>query len=142
MKPGSFFAGRVTRDAVKRAAGWAGAVGFAIVHTVALWACFVVPAPQVATWLFPLVAILPGIVTMTLLPGGWKYWYRWAALLALLLNAVDPFSLVLVAVTWLMHRSWVTERVVPVKDLFRRGSPQAPSLPAKQPKGFRTPNPV
>jgi hypothetical protein len=48
--------------------------------------------------------------------------------------------IVLFGETWMLHRAWVTERTVPVKNMFRRRKPQEPvSAPARKPKGSRRP---
>lgn len=63
-------------------------------------------------WVYPLVILLPGLITMIMLPGAWRRWYRWAALSGLSLVVFPQvFPLVLAfAETWLLHQSWVTER--------------------------------
>lgn len=131
---------RITPGSAQSLGLWTGAAAFSVIHVIAMWAAFILPSPEVVGWLFPVVTVLPGLISMTLLPGGWKRWYRWAAILGLTLNAVDPFIIVLIGETWALHRMWVTERTVPIKTLFRRGKPQEPvSAPKAKASGSRRP---
>lgn len=132
MKPAGKILTRLRTDATKRALLWVTAAGAAIAHTVAMWAAYTLPSPETVGWLVPLVTLAPGLATMAVLPGGWKRWYRWAAILGLTLNSVDPFIIILIGETWALHRSWVTERDAPLKSLLRRrntGTAQAISHP-------------
>lgn len=120
---------RFTRKGLAAPARWAGFTAFTVVHIVTLALALYLLPMDVIWWLVPLLIVLPGIVTMTLLPGGWKRWYRSVALLALALmiletNLRDAFLIILFGETWILHRAWITERTVPVKHLFRRGKPQ------------------
>ena len=134
---------RISAGALKKPAGWAGIAAVSAAHVFALWLVFVMLPESTSGWLFPLLLLLPGVVTMTLLPGGWKRWYRWAALFGLVLNSLEPFVVILIADVWILHRSWMVERTVPVRDLFRRRKRQEPATAsAKKSKGFRTPKPV
>lgn len=131
---------RINSGTARGLGRWAAAGAFSVLHVIGMWAAFVLPSPEVVGWLFPLVTILPGLLSMTLLPGGWKRWYRWSAILGLTLNAVDPFIIILIGQTWALHRCWVIERTLPVKELFRRGKPQEPaSAPKAKASGSRSP---
>lgn len=135
---------RFTRASLIRTAQWAGFTAFAVVHIVALaLALYLLPMGTI-WWLVPLMVVFPGIVTMTLIPGGWKRWYRWAALLVLVLmvleaNLRDAFIIVLFGETWILHRAWIIERAVPVRHLFRRGKAEEPVCFKPGPKGTRRP---
>jgi hypothetical protein len=138
---------RFTRQALAGPARWVAAAAISLVHVVAVIALILFGPGSISmelmSWLFPLAVVLPGIITMTLLPGGWKRWYRWAALLGLammLFETSNPYIVILFGETWILHRSWVTERSVPVKDLFRRGKAQEPATaPGRKPAGSRRP---
>ncbi len=118
---------RFTRQALAGPAGWVAAAVFTFAHIFAL-ASFIMLGPNflsmdLMSWIFPLLIVLPGIISMTLLPGGWKRWYRWAALLGLAMMLTEnsnPYIVILFGETWILHRSWVTERKPRLKDLFDR----------------------
>jgi hypothetical protein len=138
---------RFTRQGLAGPARWAAAAAFTFAHIFAL-AALIMFGPgllsmDLMSWIFPLAVVLPGIITMTLLPGGWKRWYRWAALLGLammLFENSNPYIVILFGETWILHRSWVTERTVPLKNLFRRGKAQeAATAPGRKPKNSRLP---
>jgi hypothetical protein len=138
---------RFTRQGLAGPARWVAAAAVTFAHIFAL-ASLILLGPgflsmDLMSWIFPLAVVFPGIISMTLLPGGWKRWYRWAALLGLammLFEASNPYIVILFGETWILHRSWVTERTVPVKDLFRRGKAQEPATaPGRKPKGSRRP---
>lgn len=138
---------RFTRKALTGQALWAAAGAFTIVHIITVALALNLLPMDVIWWLVPLLIVFPGIVSMTLLPGGWKGWYRWAALLGLVLMVLEsssnPFVVILIGETWMLHRAWVTERTIPVRNLFRRGKPQEPtSTPGRKPKGTRRPKPA
>lgn len=99
-------------------AQWAAAAAATLAHIIALDLSYILPGPDVVGWLFPVVAVLPGVATMALLPGGWKRWYRTAALLGLVLIATNPYIVLAFGETWMLHRMWVTERRIRLKDLF------------------------
>lgn len=135
---------RFSREALAGPARWVAAAAFTIVHIIAVALVLNLLPMDIIWWLVPLMIVFPGIVSMTLLPGGWKRWYRWVALLGLVLMVLEsssnPFVVILFGETWILHRIWVTERTAPVKDLFRRGKAQEPaSAPAGKPKGSRRP---
>lgn len=141
------FKSRFTRQALAGPAKWVAAAFSSFVHIFAL-ASLILFGPfflsmDAMSWIFPLLVVLPGIITMTLLPGGWKRWYRWAALLGLammLTESSNPYIVILVGETWILHQSWVTERTVRIKDLFRRGKAANPAPAAgAKPKGSRRP---
>lgn len=136
---------KFTLEALAGPARWVGFTAFTIVHIIAIALVLNLLPMDLIWWLVPLMIVFPGIVTMTLLPGGWKRWYRWAALLGLVLMVLEsaannPFIVILFGETWMLHRGWITERTVPVKQLFRRGKAQETvSAPARKPKGSRRP---
>jgi hypothetical protein len=138
---------RFTRQGLVGPACWIAAAAFTFVHVFVLTTALIALPLDVTWWLGPLLIVFPGIVTMTLLPGGWKRWYRWGALLGLAMMFLNlnsnPFVVILFGQTWMLHRALVTERTVPVKDLFRRRKPQEPaSAPGRKPKGSRRPKPA
>lgn len=135
---------RFTPNGLIAPARWTGFTAFSIIHIIALALALNLLPLDLIWWAVPLLVVLPGIISMTLLPRGWKRWYRWAALLGLVLmvleSSANPFVVILFGETWMLHRAWITERTVPVKHLFRRGKAQEPvSAPARKPKGSRRP---
>lgn len=131
-----------------RPARWGAAAVFTICHIVSIALALNLLPMDTIWWLVPLLIVFPGIVSMTLLPGGWKRWYRWVALLGLVMMVLEsptsnPFLVILVGETWMLHRAWVTERTVPVRDLFRRGQPSKPvPAPGRSAKKSRRPKPA
>jgi hypothetical protein len=146
---------RFTRQALAGPARWAAAAVFAFAHIFAL-ATLIMLGPGVfstdlMSWMYPLAVVFPGIISMTLLPGGWKRWYRWAALLGLammLFESSNPYIVILVGETWILHQSWVTERRIGLKHLFNASQRKAAVAgvcfkpgpePKKKTKTSRTP---
>lgn len=89
---------------------WIAALAVAAVHTGLVQ---VLPYQQLTFMLvYPLTIMLPGAITMILLPAARRRWYRWVALGGLSLVVFpEVYPLVmLVGETWLLHQSWVTER--------------------------------
>ncbi|MET4144011.1 hypothetical protein [Arthrobacter sp. UYCo732] len=137
---------RVTLKALAGPARWAGFTAFSIVHVIAITLALNLLPMDLIWWLVPLMVVFPGIVTMTLLPGGWKRWYRWVSLLGLVLMVLEstsnPFVVILFGETWMLHRAWITERTVPVKNLLRRGKPKEEPVcfkPGPAPKKNKAP---
>jgi cell division protein FtsW (lipid II flippase) len=101
---------------------WAACLVVAGVHS---WTLSVAPY-QAATviWVFPLLVIVPGLVSMLVIPGEWKHWYRWLAIVALTYSSYAEFiaPIVFIGTAWSLHRTWVTERKAPLRSLlaFRR----------------------
>ncbi len=94
----------------KTPAFWTAAALAAYLHALAL--NFVPYTAETISWLFPLVLIVPGLLTMILLKNGFRRWYRWAAV-CLLFTTTFPDSATAVLVVgeaWALHRQWVTER--------------------------------
>jgi hypothetical protein len=89
--------------------------------------------------------VLPGIATMVLLRGGFARWYRWAAILGLLLTTyADSTQVVLiVAETWALHRQWITETPGGIRANLRwtppKPDPAAPVAVKKLSGKFRKP---
>lgn len=113
------------REGLLGPARWMAAAAVATLHILGLVVVLNVAPMGVLVWVAPAFIVLPGIVTMTLLPGGWKRWYRWGALLALVMMFLEypspnPFVVLLVGETWMLHRSWVTERRIHIKNMFNR----------------------
>ncbi|GAA4033760.1 hypothetical protein GCM10023063_16980 [Arthrobacter methylotrophus] len=146
---------RFTRQALASPVRWVAAAAFTFAHIFAL-ASLILLGPgflsmDIMSWVFPLAVVLPGIITMTLLPGGWKRWYRWAALLGLammLFENSNPYIVILFGETWILHRSWVTERTIGLKHLFNSKQRKAAvtgvcfkpgTEPKKKTKTLRTP---
>ncbi|ACL42355.1 hypothetical protein Achl_4404 (plasmid) [Pseudarthrobacter chlorophenolicus A6] len=135
---------RFSRKGLIAPARWTGFTAFSIAHIITVALALNLLPLDIIWWAVPLLIVLPGIISMTLLPGGWKRWYRWAALLGLVLMVLEsssnPFVVILFGETWMLHRAWITERTIPVRNLFRRGKAQEPvSAPAPKPKGSRRP---
>lgn len=106
----------------------AAAAVFSGIHVAVIFAA-TFPAAT-AVWLFPLFFLLPGLLTMILLPGAWRHWYRWLVLGALCLVVVqDALALVLfTGQAWALYRSWFVERSIPLGRLFSpRRTPAAPA---------------
>ncbi|MBG0738697.1 hypothetical protein IV500_04580 [Paeniglutamicibacter antarcticus] len=119
---------------------WVGFTAVTITHIIIIAVVLSLVPMSLAWWMVPLAIVLPGIITMTLMPSGWRRWYRWVALLGLVLmvseSSSNPFVVILFGETWMLHRAWVTERTIPVNDLFRRGKAKEPSTAsARKPKG-------
>lgn len=74
-------------------------------------------------WVFPLLIIAPGLVTMALIPGAWRKWYRWVAIAFLTLAVYSELLVLVMAVgtAWALYRSWFPERSFPIKKLFSAG---------------------
>lgn len=104
---------------------WAACAAASVLHLVLLYSVPLAGANALAIYLG--IVLLPGLLTMILLPGAWGYWYRWAALAGL---SVATFSDMFIAVlligeTWALHRSWEVERGATLRDLFRlRSAPR------------------
>lgn len=109
---------------------------FSLIHVAVIFAA-TFPAAT-ALWLFPLFFLLPGVLTMILLPGAWRHWYRWLVLAFLCVTvAQDALAVVLfTGQAWALYRSWFVERTIPLGKLF---SPRrAAKVPAKAATGPTT----
>lgn len=109
--------------------GWAACAAVAALHSWTLNA-----APYQAStviWVFPLLVIVPGIVSSLVLPGEWKHWYRWLAILGLTYSSYAEFiaPIVLIGTTWALHRAWITERSAPLRSLLTLRRAKASSTP-------------
>ncbi|MCU6479105.1 hypothetical protein [Arthrobacter sp. A2-55] len=106
-------------DSTRRPAlAWVLATAVAAIHILAV---FSIPfTPSTFVWLYPLAIIAPGAATMILLPGAWRRWYRWAALLALSFNVYPDIlpAVLFVGECWALHQSWAVERHVPLKGIL------------------------
>lgn len=71
-------------------------------------------------WVFPLLIIAPGLVTMALVPGAWRKWYRWVAIGFLTLSVYSELLVLIMTVgtAWGLYRSWFLERTFPIRKLF------------------------
>lgn len=93
----------------------------AVVAGIHSWTLTVAPyQAQTIAWAFPLLTVAPGLISALLLPGEWRHWYRWAAVLMLTYSSYAEFitPIVFVGTAWALHRAWVTERELPLKSLF------------------------
>lgn len=79
-------------------------------------------------WVFPLLVLVPGLVSMLLLPGEIRHWYRWLTILGLTYSSYAEFitPIVFIGTLWALHRAWVLEREVPLKKLFTLRRAKAP----------------
>jgi cell division protein FtsW (lipid II flippase) len=77
---------------------------------------------QAATvmWVFPLLVLVPGLVSALLLPGELRHWYRWIAILGLTYSSYAEFigPITFIGTLWALHQAWVIERTVPLRTLF------------------------
>lgn len=93
-------------------------------------------------WLFPLLFVLPGLLTMVLLPGAWRRWYRWLVLVFLAFAVQQDLmaTVLFFGHAWAIYRSWFTERTQPLSVLFRprRKPSPAPAKTAAAQKGPTT----
>lgn len=138
-----------------KAGAWALCIGAAWLHIIVL-AGTVFPDGTIY-WGLPLMLAAPGLVTMAV-TRSWKRWYRWAAVMGLTLTTYTDMmpAVFIVAQSWALHRSWVVERTVPLRDLLtfakpgdqksvpataKPKAPKAPKKPkaAKAPKAIETP---
>lgn len=115
----------------KKALGWAAAAAVSIAHIQILFR--IQMSEENFLWMFPLLLALPAIVSIILLPGEIRHWYRWAAILGLAFSVyLEVLPLVLaIGGTYALHRAWFIERTLPVRDLirFRRSAKPADATP-------------
>ncbi|WP_156250815.1 hypothetical protein [Pseudactinotalea terrae] len=98
---------RATRT--RRTLRWAGALGAALVWVSVMTTAQLAGAPL---WVVYLLLTVPALICMLALRGGWPLTRRWLVVLVLAL-VVDQSLLsayLLVALTWALHRTWVTDR--------------------------------
>lgn len=97
---------------MKAAARRAGNVFASAGGAFATVALMVALQAHVPVWFLSVLLVAPGAVTAAFIPGAWRRWYRWAAIYGLT-QITYPWAtapLVVVALTWALHRSWVVER--------------------------------
>lgn len=97
---------------------WAVCTAVAALHS---WSLTSAPyeASSIA-WVFPLLVLAPGLMSMLLLPGEWRHWYRWLAILGLTYSSYAEFIpvTVFIGTLWALHRAWVIERSAPLRGIF------------------------
>jgi hypothetical protein len=111
-----------------KAAHWMAVMLASAVHVSVL---FSVTFPVgTVLWLFPLLVGAPGLLTMILIPGAWRKWYRWAVVVFLAFSVYpELLAFVLtVGTAWALHRSWFVERDFPLKQLFSARVRKRPTL--------------
>ncbi|MCC3292845.1 hypothetical protein [Arthrobacter sp. zg-Y1110] len=92
-------------------------------------------------WMYPLLLAIPAIVSIILLPGEARHWYRWGAVIGLSFSVyADALPLVLViGGTYALHRAWVTERTLSLKDIFTfNRRPKSAEAPETKKTGSRS----
>lgn len=104
--------------AAKKVLGWAAAAAVSMAHVQIVFGTHFSEATFI--WMYPLLLAVPGILSMILLPGQFKRWYRWGAVLGLSFSVyADVLPAVLViGETYVLHRAWVVERTSTFKDVF------------------------
>lgn len=122
---------RVRALSWKSGAAWLIAAGVAYLHATAvvtaLYLASVKPEDVLVNqWLVLLVIVLPGLLTMALLRGGFRRWYRWAAIAGLVLTTYGDSlqAVLLVASTWALHRQWITETAGGIRANLRWAPPK------------------
>lgn len=118
-------------------AQWGICLAVAALYVMVLFAA---PFPQGSVvWLYPLALAAPGLITILVLPGAWRRWYRWATIVFLGMSVYpDSVALILgVGVTWALHRSWITERTTEWREVLlfrgRKSTPQTELEPEPEP---------
>lgn len=120
----NFFSGALH----SKAAHWMAAMIAATVHISVLFSA-TFPTGTVL-WLFPLLVAAPGLLTMLLIPGAWRRWYRWAVVVFLAFSVYPELLAIVLTVgtAWALYRSWFAERDFPLNKLFTAGIRKRPAL--------------
>lgn len=102
----------------KKAFGWVAAVAVAMAHVQGVFMAHFSEATFL--WMYPLLLALPGLLSMILLPGQFKRWYRWAAILGLAFSVYADVlpAVLIIGETYALHRAWAVERTSSLKDVF------------------------
>lgn len=118
----NFFSGALH----SKAAHWMAVMIAAALHVIVLFAV-TFPAGTVL-WMFPLLVAAPGLLTMILIPGAWRKWYRWAVIVSLAFSVYPELLALVLAVgtAWALYRSWFAERDFPLRKLFTAGLRKRP----------------
>ena len=120
----NFFSGALH----SKAAHWMAVMIAAALHVVVL---FAVTFPTgTVLWMFPLLVVAPGLLTMLLVPGAWRKWYRWAVVVFLAFSVYPELLAIVLTVgtAWALYRSWFVERDFPLNKLFTPGLRKRPSF--------------
>lgn len=102
----------------KMALGWIIAAAVSIAHIRIIFSVQMTEANFM--WMYPLLIAAPGIISMILLPGEIRHWYRWAAIIGLSFSVyAEALPLVLaIGGTYALQQAWVTERTLSLKDII------------------------
>lgn len=109
--------------------GWVVCVAVAALHA---WTLGVAPyQTSTVIWVYPLLIAAPGLVSMLLLRGEWKNWYKWLTIVVLAHTSYAEFvpAIVFTGTVFSLHRAWVTERSIPLKTLLSIRRPTADAAP-------------
>lgn len=123
-------------------AAWAAVILATYLHSLLLFN--IEFTPDTVGWLFPLLLAAPGLLTMTLVPGGFRRWYRWAAIYTLFLTTYPEAlpAVLLVGESWALHRHWVTEAVPGRRTIFQRSAAASETAAPARPRfGLRSRKP-
>lgn len=114
------------KPGTRTALGWILAAAVSMAHVQLVFAARFNEATFI--WMYPLLLAVPGLLSMILLPGQFKRWYRWAAILGLAFSVyAEVLPLVLIiGQTYALHRAWAVERTSALKDLFTLSSRRKP----------------
>lgn len=116
----------------RKAFGWIAAAAVAMAHVQGVFMAHFSEATFL--WMYPLLLAVPGLLSMILLPGQFKRWYRWAAILGLSFSVYADVlpAVLIIGETYALHRAWAVERTSSFKDVFTFNSRRKPAAKAAQ----------
>ncbi|XKH58625.1 hypothetical protein LG293_16365 (plasmid) [Citricoccus nitrophenolicus] len=112
---------------------WAGLI--AVLHTGA--ALFAVYPTSIIAWAYLLAVASVGILTVVLVPGQWRRWYRWAGLLALSMVVFPGWFFIVMTVGegWALYRAWTETTPADFHRRYHRaGAWLRNTLPQRKPR--------